>query len=71
LPEGILLVPELYRGEFNTNSIDYIFEQFKVLGSSASPGFMNPEGIIIFHTAANVGFKRTIEHDETPKSLVK
>jgi hypothetical protein len=29
---------------------------------------MKPEGIVIFHTAGNVGFKRTIEKDDQPKS---
>jgi hypothetical protein len=30
---------------------------------------MKPEGIVIFHTAGNVGFKRTIEKDDQPKSV--
>lgn len=30
-----------------------------------------PEGIVIWHTAANIGFKKTIKDDEKPKSLVK
>jgi hypothetical protein len=37
----------------------------------AAPGFMNPEGIVLFHTAGNVGFKKTLKDDEMPKSLVK
>jgi hypothetical protein len=41
--------------------------QLKRYGSQASPGFMNPEGIVIFHTAANFAFKKTIEKDEAPK----
>lgn len=69
LPEGILLVPELYRGEFTTEAINITLEQLKLNGSSAAPGFMRPEGIVIFHTAGNVGFKKTIDKDETPKSL--
>lgn len=40
-------------------------------GSVASPGFMNPEGVVIYHAAANTYFKKTIKNDETPKSLVK
>jgi hypothetical protein len=38
-------------------------------GSYAAPGFMNPEGIVCFHTAANIGFKKTIQKDELPKSI--
>jgi len=36
-------------------------------GSIASPGYMNPEGIVIFHTKGNVGFKKTFENDDTGK----
>jgi len=70
LPEGVLLVPELYRGEFDTQRISGVFEDLKVNGSYASPGFMRPEGIVVFHVAGNVGFKKTIENDGVPKSLV-
>ncbi len=69
LPEGILLVPELYRGVFDTNKIDDVLNDLKLNGSYASPGFMKPEGIVVFHVAGNVGFKKTIEKDEVPKSF--
>lgn len=36
-------------------------------GSVAAPGFMRPEGVVIFHTAANMMFKATLEGDEKPK----
>ena len=34
-------------------------------------GFMRPEGIVVFHVAGNVGFKKTIEKDDMPKSLIE
>jgi hypothetical protein len=68
LPEVCGLVPELYRGDFDTNKINEVLEHLKVNGNAASKGFMKPEGIIIFHVAGNVGFKKTIEKDEIPKS---
>jgi len=71
LPEGLSLVPELYRGVFDTEKINEVLEDLKTKGSYASPGFMKPEGIVVFHIAGNVGFKKTIEKDEVPKSLVK
>ncbi len=71
LPEGLNLVPELWRGVFNTNHIEAVLQRLKEHGSVASPGFMRPEGIVIYHIAGNVGFKKTIEKDEVPKSLVK
>jgi len=30
---------------------------------------MKPEGIVCFHVAAGMGFKKTIEKDEMPKGL--
>ena len=38
-------------------------------GSHASYGFMNPEGIVVYHLAAGVGFKKTLDGDEMPKTL--
>jgi hypothetical protein len=63
------VVPILHRGEFATKAIDDILETLAQEGSCAAPGYMNPEGIIIFHTAANMAFKKTIHKDEQPKSL--
>lgn len=68
LPACCGLVPVLYRGIFDTLIADEMLADLRGLGSKAAPGFMNPEGIVVFHTAANVGFKKTIEKDDTPKS---
>ena len=37
-------------------------------GSVAVPGFMNPEGIIVYHTAAKQSFKVLLEGDEMSKT---
>lgn len=71
LPPCIGLVPILYRGMFDTNKIEEVLNDLKTHGSYAVDGFMNPEGIVIFHIAGNLGFKKTIENDEVPKSLTK
>ena len=71
LPEICYLVPELHRGIFDTAIIEAALNALKISGSIASPGFMKPEGIVIFHTAGNVGFKKTIEKDDVPKLVVK
>ncbi|PCI54175.1 MAG: hypothetical protein COB36_10815 [Alphaproteobacteria bacterium] len=68
-PECCDVVPILYRGDFSQSNIELCLDGLKQLGSLASPGFMNPEGVIVFHTAANIGFKKTIHKDEIPKSL--
>jgi len=47
-------------------SIGYVEDALCVLnmgGSLAAPGFKNPEGIVIYHTAGNVSFKKTIGSD--------
>lgn len=64
------VVPVLYRGPFDTVLIDDAINALRSQGSSAAPGFMTPEGIVVFHTAANIGFKKTVEKDNLPKSLV-
>jgi hypothetical protein len=63
------VVPELYRGDFNTNIIELELDLLRTDGSKAAPGFMRPEGMVIFHTAAQIGFKKTLEKDDQPKSL--
>ncbi len=40
-------------------------------GSAASPGFMKPEGIVVYHTAGGHLFKVTLEKDEAPKCLTE
>lgn len=68
LPECCYLVPELYRGMFDTSAVDFVLDQLKQTGSICSPGFMDPEGVVVFHVAGNFGFKKTIKKDELPKS---
>lgn len=68
-PSCCYVVPVLYRGEFSTPDIDGCISGLRDFGSQAAPGFDKPEGIIVYHTAANVMFKRTLEDDEAPKSL--
>jgi len=61
------VVPTLYRGIFNEGEIIRCMHMLNGYGSQASPGFMKPEGVIIYHTAAGIGFKKTLEKDEQPK----
>lgn len=70
-PACCQVVPVLYKGPFNTEGVDVSMYVLKTYGSKAAPGFMRPEGVVVFHTAASVGFKKTIEHDNIPKSLVQ
>jgi hypothetical protein len=62
-------VPVLYRGPFDLDEVRNILGELQLRGSLAVPGFMNPEGVVVFHEAAGQIFKATIEGDEAPKSL--
>lgn len=63
------VVPVLYQGLFETNIINKVLQNLAALtGSVAAPGFSDPEGIVIFHTASGVLFKKTCVNDESPKS---
>ena len=65
------VVPVLYTGMFDTTKIEAVLEHLSYYGSIAAPGFMKPEGVVIYHTAGNLYFKKTIVGDEQPKSLFK
>lgn len=65
------VVPVLWAGEFTTERIEIELMRLKEEGSKASPGFDRPEGVVIFHEAGGYLFKKTLENDNSPKSLVK
>lgn len=73
--KGHILIPELYtvpvlgKSTFNTGTALYYVGQLRTQGSVASPGFMKPEGVVVFHTASQVPYKTFLENDDIPKSL--
>lgn len=66
-PKCCSIVPILFEGKFTTQNIDAIMEFLIKNGSMASFGFMNPEGVVIYHTQANYLFKKTFENDQEGK----
>lgn len=66
-PACCRVVPVLYRGLFGPELGENMLRRLQHEGSIAAPGFMDPEGIVVFHTAASVMFKKTIKKDEQPK----
>ena len=68
LPPCCGLVPVLAVAEFSTHIIESCLTDLATSGSRAAPGFMRPEGVVVYHTAANTGFKKTLEKDGQPKS---
>ncbi len=67
LPPCVGLVPVLYRGPFDTPTVDGVVNNLRYSGSIAAPGFMKPEGVVVFHNANGTLFKKTIEKDAEPK----
>ena len=56
-PACCYVVPTLYTGEFDTGAITVAGNLLSNNGSLASEGFMNPEGVMIYHSAAGHYFK--------------
>ena len=69
-PECCHVVPVLYEGMFDTGLIESMIGELILRGSMAVDGYMKPEGIVIYHKAANQLFKKTIENDEQHKSEI-
>ena len=61
------VVPVLYQGNLDVMNIHSIMFDLEVKGSLAVPGWMKPEGVVIFHTASGVLFKKTVDRDYAPK----
>ena len=64
---NVALVPTLYEGPFTTHTVSRVVSELAHGGSHAAPGFGRPEGVIVFHSAAQTVFKVTCEKDEAPK----
>ena len=66
-PACCKVVPILYEGVFDTAFVNSTLTVLGSNGSVAASGFMNPEGIIVYHKAAGIGFKKTFDSDDQPK----
>lgn len=63
-PKCCHVVPVLHVGEQKATTIQDVIEKLRTEGSVASPGFMRPEGIVIYHHGTRTLSKWTFEHDE-------
>ena len=61
------VVPTIWQGIIRGDEVEFCLAKLRTFGSIAAPGFMKPEGIVLFHTAASQLFKVTLEKDEAPK----
>jgi len=68
------VVPVIVTGTFavpvseDKTIVDVALSLLRDKGSFAAPGFMKPEGVIIYHVAGNILFKKTLEDDEKAKT---
>jgi hypothetical protein len=64
---GLGVVPTLFNGSFAdlmSGDLINVTQRLESKGSLASPGFMKPEGVVIFHLAARQSFKYTYPFDD-------
>jgi hypothetical protein len=66
-PKCCYVVPTLYRGPLHTMKVDSCIAHLILNGSIAAPGFMDPEGVCIYHTASGQVFKKTCKDDDKAK----
>lgn len=66
-PACCSVVPLLGIHTFDGAAISTYVERLRTLGSVAAPGFMKPEGIVVFHAATSTMFKQTLDQDDAPK----
>lgn len=66
--EDLLNIPtDELCGDVPRSRLELVLDGLHGQGSVAAPGFMRPEGVVVFHTAANICFKKTLEKDDQPK----
>lgn len=61
---NLCVVPTIWEGNFTTKAVEDSMGLLGHLGSFAAPGYMNPEGVVVFHQAAQQLFKVTFDYDE-------
>lgn len=57
-------VPPLYHGGFNVIRMQQALENLQVNGSVAAPGFMNPEGVVVFFRDSEASFKHILNGED-------
>ena len=68
--DGLDVVPVLYAGRFDSGSIEHVMDDLRgrsVAAANLGVDFDNPEGIIVYQSAARQLYKYTYEHDERGK----
>ncbi|MDP7733689.1 RNA ligase family protein [Mycobacterium paragordonae] len=69
LVPGLGVVPVLRIHQFDTAVISEVVEDLRANGSYAAPGFMRPEGVIVYVRTLDKVLKVLIENNDIPKGV--
>jgi len=61
------VVPVILHWTFDTAKVDECLADLDALGSVAAPGFMKPEGVVVYHAASKTLFKKTLDKNDGHK----
>lgn len=68
--EQIGVVPVLCQGLITEVDVRAVLAGLKERGSVAAPGFMDPEGIVVYHTPSRNLYKMTLDKNDEHKGVV-
>jgi hypothetical protein len=71
VPNCVEFVPVLFNGLYSDQAVRESLERLRIGGSVAVNGFMNAEGVVIYHRASGKLFKATVENDAKPKGATE
>lgn len=66
-PKCCHVVPTLWRGLMNELRVDDLLAKLARDGSVAAPGFMQPEGVVVFHVSGGHLYKKTLDNNDDSK----
>lgn len=69
LPEQMTVVPILFQGYSDDPGQRALecMQEMQANGSAFAPGYMNPEGVVMYHGPSKTTFKKTYDYDEAGK----
>lgn len=68
-PACCSVVPSMYVGPQSEEAVVECLRKLREEGSLAAPGFMKPEGIVVYHSAGGHYYKVMLENDDQPKGV--
>lgn len=69
-PSCCHVVPVLHQGLITEVDVKQVLENLRDGGSIAAPGFMNPEGIVVYHVPSRNLYKMTLDANDAHKGNV-